>query len=315
MSSISSLSTEQSGAISFGVAMGLEQCVTPYLARLLERFFQLETPSKEQKMSCKLVHEEKMQLRGIDAVLYMRGREWWQGPCSIDFKVDTHESGNIALELISQSTSRKLGYPFKDARWVVYYFVRTGDIFFLDMSIVTPWLRSQWNALLENNYTASAPYPYQIASTPNKTYESFSLLVPDGELLKQCPDGVFLVRLADHAPLSAIQSAMNAYNRIIEARNIVKPTSTPPKLLSYVNPDSIPRRTPILKTTSPTQAAQKLLKGANCLSQDKPHAIDIEKMTRLCEARSIIPKFKIDLSKQIRQSRRRLFLEEDRLPV
>lgn len=153
---------------------------------------------------CLAVSVKQMQLRGIDLAVKL-SLPRVSGSVGIDLKIDGYDRGNMTFEIHSQDRGNTVrngpaaGWPRKDMPWVAYYFLKTGEVVFLDMAVVTPWLNAQLALGLEGKPPGSGAFPFWLSGTPNKTYSSYNLIARISDVLKHCP-GAYYMRLADHVP-------------------------------------------------------------------------------------------------------------------
>lgn len=98
----------------------------------------------------------------------------------LEYKYDGQKSRNVALECISQdwSKSRKGHHEgwmlTSQTGWLIYVFRQTGDALVLSMADLRAWMMA--------NYTR-----FPTASTANRTYFSYNVLVPISVLCAELP--------------------------------------------------------------------------------------------------------------------------------
>lgn len=143
-----------------------------------------------------------VQLRGVDLAVNLPGRSGSAGPVGTDLKIDTYLSGNISFELISQCRGNSkrshpaVGWTGKDMPWVTYCFIQTGEVVFLDMAQVTPWLQDLVSRALEGQPPGTPEFDYWVSATPNATYQSYNVMAKISAVLAHCP-GAYYLRLMD----------------------------------------------------------------------------------------------------------------------
>lgn len=145
------------------------------------------------------VVRDDLQKRGVDIIVKLAGGG---KSLAIDLKADNYFSGNITLELISQDRANSVhdepvvGWTGKDMPLVAYMFMQTGEIVFLDMTALYPWLFAQLKDIAAGRSTAFTLSNAFISGTPNKKYLSYNLVAPIQVLLAEAP-GCLYVRARD----------------------------------------------------------------------------------------------------------------------
>lgn len=243
------------------------------------------------------------QLRGIDLAIYPVGRKATKArfTSGIDMKGDNYRSGNIALELVSQCRPNGTrpapapGWTAKDMPWVGYYFIQTGESLVLDMAQVWPWVKARIEEIIHGAPSQRA-WPFWIAATPNKTYQSFNLMASLEQLLAACP-GVYYLNMAKEASTETLTRHSSAY---WESGALAAP------MLSNVSPERVMRADDFVSrvTARPDYHRKEWL---------TPH--EVERLIRQCEqhARYSRQPGVAEKGKVLTASRPRLMLPEDKL--
>lgn len=142
------------------------------------------------------------QLRGADFLVSVPGRKLADGPVSLDGKIDSYTSGNMTLEIVSQDRGTKSraeparGWVSKDSAIVAYMFIKTGEVLFLNMRLLTPWLKENLQAVADGmGLRCGVPTSWP-SGTPNRAYVSFNLVVKVAAMMRSAP-GVVYVRLPE----------------------------------------------------------------------------------------------------------------------
>lgn len=162
------MQTRQNAAYSFQGQLGMEAQWLPEMPLLFEG----HTLGDVTKL-------RGYQKKGTDFLLYPGGcadDEHWL----VEFKFDTYTSGNMALEWVSMD--RLNGEPrvtpgwlvTSQASWLCYFFVNTGEMVALRMSLLREWL-------------VSAYARYKTTSVWNRDYFSYCSLIPLNRLLLELP--------------------------------------------------------------------------------------------------------------------------------
>lgn len=141
------------------------------------------------------VVRDDLQKRGVDLIVKLdRGGK----SLAIDLKADNYFSGNITLELISQDRANSahdepvVGWTGKDMPLVAYMFMQTGEIVFIDMTVLYPWLFTQLKDVVEGRTTAFELSTFFVSGTPNKRYLSYNLVAPIQVLLDEAPGCLYV---------------------------------------------------------------------------------------------------------------------------
>jgi hypothetical protein len=100
----------------------------------------------------------------------------------IEIKVDTYENTpNIACETISNTTKNTLGcFRYTKADYILYYFIKTGELFFINIKEVQPWFEKNFEYFRE----VSTRTPF---SNGKGFYTTKCRLLPKKTLLKEFP--------------------------------------------------------------------------------------------------------------------------------
>lgn len=130
----------------------------------------------EDIVEIKDVRKDKLyQKKDIDYILVMKdGKER-----TVELKTDTYVSPNIFFETMSANETGSVGCMYKtEAQWLLYYFIKTGELYVLKMPEYREWVDEhihQFQKRKIGNYTRSK----------GKTYTSEGRLVPKEMLEKE----------------------------------------------------------------------------------------------------------------------------------
>jgi hypothetical protein len=191
------------------------------------------------KAPCLAVSKKLIQLRGIDLAVRL-SLPGVRSSVGVDLKIDTHDRGNMTFEVHSQDRGNTIrngpapGWPRKDMPWVAYYFLKTGEVVFLDMSRVTPWLNSLLQLGLNGSNPGSGDCPFWLSGTPNSTYSSYNIVARITDVLKHCP-GTYYLRLTDHAPVSLLQEHTGSGGQAPMINAAQHPTTSPIELQQHMS--------------------------------------------------------------------------------
>lgn len=181
------------GARRMGAQMTLDRRGTTVLAAWFERMFGARVVE---------VRNLRAQKRGADLAVHHPLRRARARHVSVDLKADTHLSGNLTLELLSQDRPNShqpepvAGWPAKDMALVAQLLLQTGELVVMDTSQMWPWLVSQVHVVLEEELERFDVEGAWCAGTPNPGYISYNLMLPLTSLLRECP-GCLYFRVTD----------------------------------------------------------------------------------------------------------------------
>jgi hypothetical protein len=313
---------ETDGSLSYASTHAIEQHFTPVLSAVLSQLFapyNKKSRIRGNQPICQIISKKELQKRGIDLALHFEERTARDGPCTVDFKIDTYDTGNLALELIAQCRGNSarngpdLGCVFKDMQWIAYYLVQVGDLYFFDMAQVFPWLQSRIEDAVGGATPRTPAFPYWLAGVPNKGYQTYNLMLTLEQFLADCP-GVYLLRLPEYVSMEQLIAPLQDINNEREAANKAnahRVNFIPHKLLRLRSPlTTSPAARKRMRT--PYELSQLMLKG-NCYHlKDKLSAEKMERLLRWCEQHKQYKPYGKRKGEELQATRPRFTLEEDR---
>ncbi|MDO8417721.1 MAG: hypothetical protein Q7S87_16095 [Agitococcus sp.] len=313
--------TNKDGALPFSDASRNEQRVTAMLSAVFNTLFagyNQKSRISAKKPVCEVFVKALVQKRGVDIALHLMNRGSVQGACTLDIKADTYVSENLSLELIGQCSGNSvrvgpdLGYVFKDMQWVAYYFIQEGDVYFLDMARVFPWVQARIAEALADVTPGTPAFPSWIAGVPNQSYQSYNLMANKEYLLAHCP-GIFLLRLSDYVDMATLMApivTLNAERAALNQKNVHKSDYTPLKPLS-VRPPPTTSAIALAAMRTPEELTLLMSEGRCYHIKDKLSPEQTERLIRWCEHHAKYSPYSRRKGQELQIGRQRLALEED----
>lgn len=275
----------QDGARTMSGQMNVDRMATPALKLWLEKALgATATPAALMD-----------QLRGSDLNVTLPGRPQEAGFVSVEGKFDTYTSGNMSLEIISQDRGNSKrntpapGWVGKDSAVVAYLFVKTGEIFFLNMRLLTPWVKEMLEPIAEGTGSRLPLSNTKPAGTPNKTYTTYQVLMNVHTLMRNAP-GVEYVRMADVLGEDTVQYLLGSQEA--------------PLYDVAPHADAVA----VVKSWLTQEETYPQKQWFDCPEQ-------LERLVRWFEQSSIVARFAQEKSRQNKASRPRLALPEDSAPL